>query len=182
MIITFGAPAYVDLALAVRQRLYPNLPVLVHDDASDQTDALAGICRSYGATFQTNSLRLGHAMGDLSSIIGGLRWAKEQGLDLLVKMSRRLVPAADWVPRLTEMAKVSQFATFARNCQTHGFPLRTECFAMSVEQWSSESICGQMTQFMLTPPRTICGSSGMSINWPSRYMQTTAGDRPAMGK
>ena len=150
VISTFGAVPYVHLALAVRQRLYPDLPVLVHDDASDQTQALAARCQAPGVTFQTNSSRFGHELGDLSSIVGGLHWAKELGLDLLVKMSRRFVPAVNWVPRLQHLAQTTQFATFGRDCQTHGFPLRTECLAMGVEPWSAEEICGPLTQFVLT--------------------------------
>jgi hypothetical protein len=149
VISTFAAVPYVDVALAVRQRLYPEVPVLVHDDASDQTEALVAVCQAAGATFETNSSRLGHELGDLSSIVGGLRWAKEMGLDLLVKMSRRFVPNTNWAPKLAHMAQVTQFATFARNCGTHDFPLRSECFAMGVGPWSSDEIDGRMTAFLL---------------------------------
>jgi hypothetical protein len=150
VISTFGALPYVDLHLAVRQRVYPDLPVLVHDDASGQTNALAELCRVHGVTFQTNSIRMGHEMGDISSMIGGLRWAKEIGLDLVVKMSRRFVPNTNWVPRLQHMATVSQYPTFGRDCKAFGYALRTECFAMAVGPWSADEIIGEMTTFMLT--------------------------------
>jgi hypothetical protein len=151
VISTFGAPAYVDLALAVRNRLYPDVPVLVHDDASDVQDELLAVCNSPGVTFETNSSRLRHDMGDLSSIVGGLKWAKSLGLDLLVKMSRRFIPASNWVPRLLQVAQGTQFGTFGRHCKSYQLPLRTECFAMSVELWSADKICGELTKFMLSP-------------------------------
>src|SRR5277367_2672062 len=62
VISTFAAAPYVELALAIRQRGYPEIPALVHDDASDQTDRLSEICARYGADFQTNSSRLEHEM------------------------------------------------------------------------------------------------------------------------
>jgi hypothetical protein len=150
VISTYGAPAYVDLALAVRNRLYPDVPVLVHDDASEQADSLMAVCQSPGVTFESNSSRLGHDMGDLSSIVGGLGWAQSLGLDLLVKMSRRFVPATNWIPRLQQIAEVSQYSTFGRSCRTYRLPLRTECFAMAVGPWSADEIRGEMSRFMLT--------------------------------
>jgi hypothetical protein len=139
----------------VRNRLYPDVPVLVHDDASDVQDELMAVCQmpeqAPGVTFETNSSRLRHDMGDLSSIVGGLKWAKSLGLDLLVKMSRRFVPASNWLPRLQHMAQVSQFGTFGRHCKNYQLPLRTECFAMSVALWSEDEICGEIAKFMLAP-------------------------------
>src|SRR5579862_8402358 len=87
VISTFGAAPYVALALAVRKRLYPDIPVLVHDDGSPESDQLAELCKQHeGVEFQTNGVRLEHEMGDLSAIVGGLRWAKENGYELLAKM------------------------------------------------------------------------------------------------
>jgi hypothetical protein len=77
VISTFGGAPYVELSLAVRKRLYPNLLTLVHDDASGQAERLAELCNQYGAEFETNSSRPGHQMGDLSALVGGLEWAHE---------------------------------------------------------------------------------------------------------
>src|SRR4051812_32853144 len=72
VISTFDSPSYIALALTVRQRLYPQIPVLVHDDASPESADLANVCEQLGAEFETNSAPLGHEMGDLSGIVGGL--------------------------------------------------------------------------------------------------------------
>src|SRR6476646_5428703 len=66
VIATYGATPFIHLALEVRQRLYPSIPLLVHDDASDEQDALARLCQQYGAELEVNSVRLAHEMGDLS--------------------------------------------------------------------------------------------------------------------
>ena len=155
VISTFGSPAYVDLALAIRRQLYPDIPVLVHDDASSQGDALAGICKNYGALFESNSSRLGHEMGDLSAVVGGLRWAKESQLDLLVKMSRRFIPISAWVAGLQLMASTTQYGTFGHICQAYQLPLRTECFGMAVEPWSEPTVAGEIAEFMLKNRQSI---------------------------
>lgn len=97
---TFGSVPYVHLQLEARRRLYPALPLLVHDDASSSTDALRDLCASYGAAFETNGLdqggRLTKGSGDLSTFVGGLQFAAEQGARLLVKLSRRCVPIRDF--------------------------------------------------------------------------------------
>jgi hypothetical protein len=148
-ISTYAAPAYVELALAVRQRLYPDLPTLVHDDASKHKAELESLCARHGVEFETTSSRLGHPMGDLCGIVGGLRWAQERGIDLLVKMSRRFIPLTNWTPGLAELAKVSQYPTYSNVCRHFGMPIRSECIAMAVQEWRSDDIEGQITRTML---------------------------------
>lgn len=149
VITTYGAAPYVELGLAARQRLYPTLPVLVHDDASPDRDALLQLCNRYGAAFESNSSSLGHEMGDLSGIIGGLHWARSAQLDLLVKMSRRFVPLSDWVEPLLGLAEMTQFGTFGRRCVDFNLAMRTECFVMAVQPWTQPDILDEMTAFML---------------------------------
>lgn len=149
VISTYAAMAYVELALAVRRRLYPDLPTLVHDDASPRTAELEALCGRYGVEFETSSSRLGHPMGDLCGIVGGLRWAQEGGIDLLVKMSRRFIPLTNWVPGLADLALASQYSTYSNVCRHFGMPIRSECMAMAVSEWRSPDIEGEMTSLML---------------------------------
>ena len=149
VISTFGSVPYIALALAARNALYPTLPVLVHDDASDQRDELARLCEQNGVDFQCNSARLGHEMGDVLSLVGGLRWAQERGIDLLVRMTRRFIPLRDWTAHLAEVAMYTQFGTYARDCAHHRLPMRTECFAMYVEHWALPQIAGEIAEFAL---------------------------------
>jgi hypothetical protein len=149
VISTFGSPLYVALALAVRKRFYPALPVLVHDDASPEGAELADVCERQGADFETNSANLGHEMGDLSGIVGGLRWAQERGVELLVRMTRRFVPLVDWTAGLSQLALAAQNGTYGRECRNYGLPLRSECMAMYVPHWSRAQVAGEIEQFML---------------------------------
>ena len=83
---TFAAVPYVHLHLEARRRLYPEVPLLVHDDHSPQVAELESLCRSYGADFEQTATRLPPCKGDLSAFVGGLAWARERGAGLLVKM------------------------------------------------------------------------------------------------
>lgn len=165
VITTYGAAPHVELALALRQKLYPDLPALVHDDASGQAGDLAAVCRKYGADFEVNSSRLGHEMGDVSGVIGGLRWAGERGIDLLVKMSRRWIPLVNWTTGLAELAVATQYGTYGRVCRRWRLPLRTECFAMYVGHWAAPEILDEMTRYMLTT---------LNSTWVERYLYDSA--------
>ena len=155
VISTFGSLPYVALALAVRNKLYPTLPVLVHDDASDPRDELARLCEQQGVDFQTNSARLGHEMGDLASLVGGLHWAQERGVELLVRMTRRFIPLRDWTAHLSDVAMVTQFGTYGRECAHHRLPIRTECFAMYVAHWARPEIADQIAKFAISNRQSI---------------------------
>lgn len=132
---THGSPAYTHLHLKTARLLYPDVPVLVHDDGSDEAAALDGLCGEFGAEFSFNVRRLGHYRGDLSAFMAGLRWAKRSGVELLVKMSRRWLPLRDWREELTQLALEGQFATFSSYCDECHFLFRTECVAMHVGAW-----------------------------------------------
>ena len=131
---TFGSLPYVHLHLESRRRWYPEMPVLVHDDASDQTHELRALCAAYSAEFRTTDQRRGHYEGDLAVFQRGFAWAGDRGLDLLVKMSRRFVPLCDWVPSLQALVRETQYATYT-NRNGDGFGFRTDCIAMDVPAW-----------------------------------------------
>lgn len=150
VITTAGSVPYIELALAGGKILYPSLPVLVHDDASGQQDELAALCERYGAEFETNSTAMGHAMGDLAGLIGGLRWAQERQIDLLVRMTRRFIPLRDWTAHLAEVAMYTQFGTYGQEDAQHFLPIRTECLAMYVPDWTRPEILGEIEQYVLT--------------------------------
>lgn len=132
---TYGSPAYVHLHLEARRRFYPHVPVLVHDDASPEGERLAALCEDYGVDFECNGERSGHSRGDLSVFIGGLRWASLNGIDLMVKMSRRFIPLDDWTESLSALAVESQYVTYSSWTETWGFGFRTECLGIAVRPW-----------------------------------------------
>lgn len=134
---TFAAVPYIHLQLESRRRNYPSLPVLVHDDGSAFGGELSELCLQYGASFIASEKRHPHFVGDLAAFAAGFDWAGRNGVEVLVKFSRRFVPLYDWVPDLQELAYMTQYATYSSRCIHYGFGFRTECVAMHVRSWFS---------------------------------------------
>ena len=133
---TYGSVPYVHMQLEARARLYANVPMLVHDDASVHREALSGLCRAYGADFESNSyhMPLG-GLGDMTAFLGGFLWCKDKNLHLLVKFSRRFVPLVSWVDDFTATAVESEATTYSHSCISNGWGFRTECMGAHVGAW-----------------------------------------------
>ena len=134
VISTYGSTPYVHLGLEMLQRHCPGVPVLVHDDHSDN-ESLVEVCAAYGADVVSNPDRLGFPLGDLSSFSDGLRWSFEKGIDILVKFSRRFIPTYDWVTPLRALAFRTQCPTFCSVCRNLNWGFRSECVGMAVRPW-----------------------------------------------
>jgi hypothetical protein len=134
---TYAAVPYIHLQLEARRRFYPDVPLLVHDDASPEGPRLAELCVSYGVDFESNSERQPYHLGDLTAFLGGLRWADRRKLDILVKTSRRWVFLTRWVEDLQRLALDSQYATFSNYTTTYGFGFRTESIGLATKRWAS---------------------------------------------
>lgn len=132
---TFAGPAHVHLHLETHRRLCPNIPILIHDDASHMADELAELCNQYGAEFICRASHGGHYMGDLSAFLSGLEWAQAHNIEYLVKFSRRFVPLKPWVEDLQDIAYGMQYATYNHPCISSDRGFRTECVAMHVKSW-----------------------------------------------
>lgn len=137
VVSTHACLPYVHLQLALLRRRYPTLPVMVHDDASPQSEDIAALCRQYGAAFCTTERRLGHTAGDMMAFAAGLDWASEGALDYLVKFSRRWVFITDWLSDLSMLIDRARPATVSSWCDRWGFGFRTECMALHVGDWMS---------------------------------------------
>ena len=149
---TFAAVPYVHLALESRRRHYPDVPLLVHDDASPEQDRLRSLCREYGAEFVSTGVRGAHARGDLSTYVRGMGWAEETGLELLVKMSRRFIAMHDWVPGLQRLAYDTQYATYSNQCLHYHYGFRTECVAFHAASWRRAGAIDEMKDAMTRGP------------------------------
>lgn len=141
---TYAAVPYIHLQLEARRRYYPHVPCLIHDDASDHTNTLYNLCKSYGVDFEYNEIRMAPCVGDLSAFYGGLKWAKDMDLDILLKVSRRWLFLTNWTESLSTLAVNSQYATFCSYTTSFDFGFRTECLAMSVKQWHSEEVLSSL--------------------------------------
>lgn len=143
---TFAALPYIHLQLEARRRFYPAIPILVHDDCSARQKQLVKLCKKYGADFESNAERMPPFVGDLTAIAGGLLWAEEKGLDILLKVSRRWVFQADWAGDLRRLAVASRYATFSSYTTSYDFGFRTECFGMSVKAWANPPIFAELAE------------------------------------
>ena len=147
---TFAAVPYIHLQLEARRRLYPHVPLLVHDDASPAQEELRRLCGEYGCEFETNDRRLPSHVGDVSCFVGGLLWAQQNHLDILVKLSRRFLPLEDWTTELRDLALASQYPTFCNVTKTFGFGFRSECVGMAVREWISDRAHEQLAMIAIT--------------------------------
>lgn len=148
---TFAAVPYVHLHLETRRRLYPDVPMLVHDDHSPQGGELAELCGRHGAEFATTATRFPACKGDLSAFVCGLVWARECGADILVKMSRRFLPKIRWVDGLAALVQEADYATYSAWTTSFDFGFRTECLALDVEEWFARGLVDQMIAAIHAP-------------------------------
>jgi hypothetical protein len=132
---TFAATPYIHLHLESWRRNYPHIPILINDDGSPRQLELNALSETYGVEFKTNKERYRRTVGDLSAYVNGLQWAKDCGINLLVKMSRRFLPLFNWVPDLQRLAYESQYATYSNQCRHFHFGFRTECIGFHVDTW-----------------------------------------------
>ena len=148
---TFAAVPYIHLQLEARRRLYPAVSMLVHDDCSPKADELGALCDSYGVEFERNMARSPACKGDLSAFAGGLIWAKERGLDVLLKLSRRFLPVADWTGSLSSLAMESQYSTYCSWTSSFNFGFRSECVGLSVREWIEQRLLHEIANRILAP-------------------------------
>ncbi len=132
---TFAALPYIHLQLEAARRLYPHIPILVHDDGSPQRAALAALCAQYGADFVAAGERNAQFLGDLSVYRAGIQWAQKKGVDYLVKLSRRWIWKMDWTPSFLSLVGESDADTVSHHCLANGFGFRTECVGFKVSAW-----------------------------------------------
>lgn len=154
VISTYGSIPYLDLNLHYLINVN-HLNVLIHDDCSPDCEALIALCEKYApnARLYITPERLWHkthvgAFGDTSSFLVGLNWAHNLKLDILVKLSRRLVCLSEFAPKLAALAKQSDAFTFGTYCPRDDFPLRTECMAMSVKAWSHKFVASRIAMVL----------------------------------
>jgi hypothetical protein len=160
---THGTPAFVHLHLEVSRRLYPE-KILVVDDSSSDSDKIKNICEEYDADFlpeagfkrsfddgtykvcincKQKKLTINdicqqcnrHFLGDISLTASGLRWAKNNNIELLVKFSRRFIPLYDWRQELLRIALTTNYPAYTSWDEDSKFGFKTEAAAFTVDDW-----------------------------------------------
>lgn len=148
---TYGAAPYIDLQLHYLKNVNGIDNILIHDDCSSDTEGkkLIELSKKYGVNFYSTERNLFHkanvgTIGDQSCFLEGLKWAKAKGLDILVKLSRRLIPCFNWIDSFKSLVKESDGLTFSSFCKTDRFPIRTEAIGMNVNAWTNKYTLDQL--------------------------------------
>lgn len=151
----FAAIPYIHLQLEARRRFYPETPLLVQDDCSPFGKELSSLCREYGAEFASNTTRFPASKGDMTAMVHGMAWAREQGIELLVKFSRRFIPRVRWTDDFVALAMKAQYATYCAWTTSFNFGFRSEAVGFAVEEWFRLGLCDALIERITTTPRTF---------------------------
>lgn len=92
--ITIGAfllHDFIHLNIKQCQKCFPDAPILVSDDQSDRSPAIADISTSLGATYIGSNSRRGHFAGDIVAVLNSLSFAEAHEADIAIKVSQRFV-------------------------------------------------------------------------------------------
>jgi hypothetical protein len=184
---TFAAVPFVHLHLETRRRLYPEIPMLLHDDCSPATRELENLCAEYGVEFASTVARFQPCKGDLSAIATGLVWARARPLDIVVKMSRRFLPLKPWVADLSALAMASHYATYSSWTSSFDFGFRTECVGFAVEEWCALGLIDEIADTICKPEQPfvegfihgLARHCAMRNTRAAKAFDTMVGPRPA---
>lgn len=132
---THASVAYVHLALETLRLNNPDVRVLIHDDSSDEQEALRSLAALYGADFVSTESRRMPTVGDMSAFAEALHWGSHEGLDIVVKCSRRFIIDRPFADGLRELMHNLRYATACAPCAHFSFGFRSELTAMAVEPW-----------------------------------------------
>jgi hypothetical protein len=69
-----------------------DVPILVDDDRSPESDKIAAVAEKYGCSYMVGKERRGHFAGDIQTFVNAIVFGKEQQSDLTLKISQRVVP------------------------------------------------------------------------------------------
>ena len=128
-------------------------PILVSDDCSpgcmdlpdydSQFTTLLKIVEDNNVALWCSPDRLGHVGGDLACYYLGIQWGKMHGLDVVCKLSQRLlIDIPCWLDESAEKLLASGFATGCQSCfeGPHRLPLRTEAILFDVNKWHRQDV------------------------------------------
>lgn len=147
---TYGSIPYIDLSLFYLKKINNIDNILIVDDCSAERDKLLTIIREYGADFLSTPYKLPYirnvgSNGDTAAFLYGLKWAKSKNIDILIKLSRRLIPCYRWIDDFKQLVLDIPCATYSSYCIKDKFNFRTECVGMNVNIWNNLFVIEQLT-------------------------------------
>lgn len=133
---TYGSVPHIHLQFENAKKLYAPCKILVVDDHSRESDALKALCDQYGHDFINAPIHYGHMRGDMFDYAQGLKWATDNGLSHVLKLSRRFIPRIDIVTESLGSI-IQDFATYSNFCY---WGVRTECILMNSVLWTQHCL------------------------------------------
>lgn len=82
---------FVELNLNRLRFIFGDSPILVSDDRSPNSEQIEAVAAKFNAYYVCSRVRRNHFGGDLASIVNGLTFAEQQGADVFLKVSLRLI-------------------------------------------------------------------------------------------
>lgn len=89
---TYKLYDFVKLNLLQLQKIFPDASVIISDDKSERSDDIKTLAEEFGCAFCASTIRRGHFGGDVQSTVNGIAFAEQEGADIVLKLSQRLVP------------------------------------------------------------------------------------------
>lgn len=145
-ICTHGSYPYVELGVAALRCNNPGIRILIHDDSSDQSDKLFRLASRENCGFVSTSSRREVAVGDASGFAEALRWGQREGLDIVVKCSRRFIIDKSFTDSLVELMHGTGYATATAPDATFGFGFRSELVAMAARPWIASGAINEIEE------------------------------------
>lgn len=153
--IVIGAYRLTDFVhlniLQCRKVFGQDVPILVSDDRAEESPAMSKLAKELDCAYVCPPMRRSHTSGDLQAFINGAIFAEQLGVDVVLKLSQRLIPLDgleklvlppfqdpnNWIVLPSQPEK----ATFARQSAMffNKFTALTDVVA-----WRPEKLTGQM--------------------------------------
>jgi hypothetical protein len=152
----YNMPDVLKLNIAAIRHHCGDVPILISDDCSEgfcntpHSNTNFGRVLAMQECFENivvwaNVERIGHHGGDMSAFWKGIVWGKAIGLDVVFKLSQRLIiDIPGWAEASARELIDSGMTTCGGWC--HAAPwLRTEAIGMIVDEWHKPSILSHLT-------------------------------------
>lgn len=142
---TYLLQDYAQLNLAWLRKIFGDVPILVSDGASPNSDKISDIADRYGAYYWCDGVNAGHFQGCMANSINALAFAKENDCDFALKINQRFILVHDGIKAIIEQVFAHPHIALAMpgradpvqlNPQSRfhaSFPLQPDCIFMRVK-------------------------------------------------
>ena len=83
---------FVHLNILQCRKVFGDVPILISDDRSQESPAMEALAKSLDCSYVCPPARRSHTSGDLQAFINGAIFAEQLEVDVVLKLSQRLIP------------------------------------------------------------------------------------------